>query len=205
MLLDYGLQCALPFNGEPGSYVEWLEYQPLIRRRYLNGTTGREMVAVHKLRRDGDGQAPFAGEKLALHVLCLRFKRPAMGCILSAMTGEDILAANVAFYRAFNQKDISAMDAVWARDVDVACVHPGWNVLQGRDPIIESWARILSNPNQPRIMTGGATATVIGDVGIVVCRELVGGTPLAATNVFVREAGAWKMIHHHSGPVALPG
>jgi len=36
----------------------------------------------------------------------------------------------------------------------------------------------------------------------VICRELVGGSPLAATNVFVREDGAWRLLHHQSGPVA---
>jgi ketosteroid isomerase-like protein len=118
---------------------------------------------------------------------------------------EDVLAANEAFYRAFNQKDSAAMSALWSEALDVACVHPGWNVLTGRDPVLESWMRILSNPDQPRIMTGGATVTVVGDIGIVICRELVAGTPLAATNIFALENGAWRMIHHHSGPVSMVG
>src|SRR5438309_276363 len=45
---------------------------------------------------------------------------------------EDVLAANEAFYRAFNQKDSAAMSALWSESMDVACVHPGWNVLTGR-------------------------------------------------------------------------
>jgi hypothetical protein len=41
---------------------------------------------------------------------------------------------------------------------------------------------------------------------MVVCRELVAGSPLAATNVFMQENGAWKLLHHQSGGVsALPG
>src|SRR3954447_1317078 len=100
----------------------------------------------------------------------------------SLVSVEDVLTANEAFYRAFNQKDSAAMSALWSEALDVACVHPGWNVLTGRDPVLESWMRILSNPDQPRIMTGGATVTVVGDIGIVICRELVAGTPLAATN-----------------------
>ena len=119
------------------------------------------------------------------------------------MTVEDVLAANEAFYRAFNQKDTAAMSALWSETADVVCIHPGWNVLTGRDPVLESWVRILSNPEQPRIMTGGASAIILGDVGIVVCRELVAGTPLAATNIFALEAGRWRMIHHHSGQVLV--
>src|SRR3954447_22789955 len=81
---------------------------------------------------------------------------------------EEALAANESFYRAFNQKDTAAMSARWSETVEGGCVHPGWNVLTGREPVLESWVRILSNPDQPRIMTGGATATILGDVAVVV-------------------------------------
>ena len=46
-----------------------------------------------------------------------------------------------------------------------------------------------------------ATARVFGAVAVVICRELVSGSPLVATNVFVREEGEWRMSHHHAGPV----
>ena len=115
---------------------------------------------------------------------------------------EQVLAANDAFYTAFNRKDIAAMDAVWSRSPEAGCIHPGWNLIRGRDEVIDSWAGILGNPNQPRIVVGGASATILGDVAIVVCRELVAGSPLAATNIYVREDGAWKLLHHQSGPVA---
>src|SRR5687767_12392536 len=112
-----------------------------------------------------------------------------------------VLAANDAFYHAFNEKDIEAMEAIWASSDDIACIHPGWNLILGRELVIESWRRILSNPEQLRIFTGGESVVFVGEVVLVLCRELVGGAPLAATNVFVQEAGAWKLLHHHSGPV----
>lgn len=115
---------------------------------------------------------------------------------------ERALQANEAFYAAFNAKDPDAMDAAWASREDVACIHPGWNVLRGRDRVVESWRAILTNPQQPRIVIGGAEASIVGDVAVVVCRELVAGSPLAATNVFVRQDGHWKLLHHQSGPVS---
>jgi ketosteroid isomerase-like protein len=111
------------------------------------------------------------------------------------------LAANEAFYDAFNQKDAALMDAIWADSPDVTCIHPGWNLLSGRDAVVESWHNILGNPAQPRIVIGGATASVHGAIGVVLCRELVGGSPLVATNVFVLAGEDWKLLHHHSGPV----
>ena len=120
------------------------------------------------------------------------------------MTDEDaVLAANERFYQAFNLKDAEAMAAVWTEQEPVTCVHPGWNVLEGRDAVLESWRSILTNPNQPRIVSGGATATLYGDVAIVLCRELVAGSPLVATNVFVHEGRVWKMVHHQAGPTSV--
>jgi ketosteroid isomerase-like protein len=115
---------------------------------------------------------------------------------------EDVLAANEAFYRAFNQKDADAMDAIWARSATISCTHPGWNLLTGRERVMESWRGILTNPNQPKIVTGGATVTFFGDGAVVLCRELVAGSPLAATNIYMLEEGSWKLVHHQSGPVS---
>ncbi len=123
------------------------------------------------------------------------------------MTADEqaVLAANEAFYAAFNAKDIQAMELLWAREAHVACIHPGWNVLSGREQVMESWRGILLNEEQPRIVAGGASVHIVGDIAYVVCRELVAGSPLAATNLFVREAGEWRIAHHHSSPVALAG
>ncbi len=117
---------------------------------------------------------------------------------------EPVLFANEAFYYAFAGGDAAAMDEVWARDVPVACIHPGWNVLAGRDAVMESWRSILGSDRRPAIRSQGASAFLHGDVAFVTCYENVGQGYLAATNVFVREGGAWKMVHHHAGPTAPP-
>lgn len=116
-----------------------------------------------------------------------------------------VLAANAAFYAAFATKDYAAMAALWSADAAVSCIHPGWNVLSGRETVLESWRAILANPEQARIVAGGASVRINGGTAVVVCRELVGGAPLAATNVFVHESGGWKLLHHQSGPVMQAG
>jgi ketosteroid isomerase-like protein len=118
---------------------------------------------------------------------------------------EAALAANEAFYDAFNRKDAEAMAAVWAASDEVSCVHPGWNLLRGREAVLDSWRNILTNPAQPRILMGGATVALHGAVAVVVCRELVAGSPLVATNIFTLQDEAWKLLHHHSGPVYTAG
>lgn len=142
---------------------------------------------------------------LALGGIFYRFRRIPHGPAneVLRLSEEEVLEANEAFYSAFNQKDMAAMDVVWARSVMVGCIHPGWNVLWGREPVMQSWERILSNADQPKVFSGGASVSLLGDVAVVACREIVAGTPLAATNIFVREDGAWKLMHHHSGMVQL--
>ena len=118
------------------------------------------------------------------------------------MSDEDaILAANAAYYRAFTIADFAAMSRIWADD-NVSCIHPGWPVLIGREAILESYREILRNPDQDRIDPRNETVMVAGDEARVICVEFVGGAALAATNLFKRIDGAWRMTHHQASPIA---
>ena len=112
------------------------------------------------------------------------------------------LAANEAFYRAFATRDLTAMTALWARSVEVACLHPGWAPLYGREAVMESWAGILGNPQSPNIRCLQCRVTLKGEVATVVCYEVVEEGYLVATNLFVREEGGWKLYHHQAGPLS---
>jgi ketosteroid isomerase-like protein len=115
---------------------------------------------------------------------------------------DDVLAANAAFYAAFASRDLDAMERVWAETAPVACIHPGWHALDGRAAVMASWRGILRGPGAPEITCASAVARVLGETAFVVCTEDLPGGQLAATNVFVRENAAWKLVHHHAGPVA---
>ena len=116
------------------------------------------------------------------------------------MTDSDaVLAANLEFYRAFTARDLVAMEALWARVAPVACIHPGWPALADRDAVIESWRGILANPGAPRIACYDERVMVYGEVALVVCEEELDGATLIASNLFVREDGAWRIAHHQAG------
>src|SRR3546814_8193259 len=70
----------------------------------------------------------------------------------------DILFANEAFYLAFQTKDMRAMEVLWAHRQPVACTHPGWPSLSGREQVMQSWAAILANPETRGIEMRGARA-----------------------------------------------
>jgi hypothetical protein len=115
------------------------------------------------------------------------------------MTDSDaVLAANLEFYRAFTTRDLVAMDAIWARQAPVACIHPGWVALADRDAVMESWQGILSNPNAPRIACYDERVLLYGDTALVVCEEELDGGTLVASNWFVREEGGWRIAHHQA-------
>lgn len=122
------------------------------------------------------------------------------------MTDSDaVLAANLEFYRAFTTRDFAAMEALWARRTPVSCVHPGWPPLAGRDQVMESWHGILANPDSPRIVCYDEQVMLYGEAALVLCEEELDGGTLVAGNLFVREDGAWRLVHHQAGQlVARP-
>lgn len=110
-----------------------------------------------------------------------------------------VLFANEAFYLAFSAGDESAMDALWARTAPVCCVHPGWRPLSGRDEVMASWRAILGGGQPGYIRSRGPKVYLHGEMALVTCYEQVDENLLAATNVFVREQGEWRLCHHHAG------
>jgi len=113
-----------------------------------------------------------------------------------------VLDANSSFYRAFAERDLAAMEELWAEDAPVACIHPGWDALRGREAVMRSWRDIL-RAGGALVSCTSASAHVLGEVAFVVCGErLPDGPPLVATNVFRRERGRWRLCHHHAGMVA---
>lgn len=113
----------------------------------------------------------------------------------------DILAANGRFYEAFADGDADVMDDLWARDHDVACIHPGWPLLEDRGEIMASWQAIFEGGGPPMVCDG-EKVHIFGEVAVVICRERLDMVQLLATNVFVREGDAWRMMHHHAAPLA---
>jgi SnoaL-like domain len=113
-----------------------------------------------------------------------------------------ILFANEAFYLAIAHRDVDTMDRLWAQGVPVACLHPGWAALYGREEVLDSWRRILSHDEAPKIICREPQVLMYGDVAAVVCYEDIEGQLLVATNIFRREGRSWLMVHHQAGPTS---
>ncbi|HEX4193286.1 MAG TPA: nuclear transport factor 2 family protein [Stellaceae bacterium] len=116
-----------------------------------------------------------------------------------------VLNVNLDFYRAFNERSLKTMEALWAKRATVLCIHPGWTAVTGRESVLQSWRAILANPDSPRVMCHDDRAFLYGDIAIVQCEEELDSGHLVATNMFVREDGDWKMIHHQASPLLVRG
>ena len=75
---------------------------------------------------------------------------------------EAVLAANDAFYRAFESLDIDRMRAVWLNGASISCIHPGWGALVGWPAVMESWEQIFAGTLHMEF-TGGAFDAREGD------------------------------------------
>lgn len=111
-----------------------------------------------------------------------------------------VLFANEAFYQAFAERNVQAMEDMWSQIAPVSCIHPGWGAIFGRDEVMQSWIAIIANDDAPPMLCHGAQASVYGDTASVVCLEELGENILIATNIFVREGHIWKIVHHQAGP-----
>ena len=125
---------------------------------------------------------------------------------------DDVEAANLAMYTAFESADVDAMARVWD-DVDpgaVVCVHPGWPMLRGRAHVLRSWSAVMAGTDYIQFFLTDVRIAVHGDTAVVTCTENVltevtesaqSGSAVVATNVLVRRADGWRVQVHHGSPV----
>jgi ketosteroid isomerase-like protein len=136
-----------------------------------------------------------------------------LGADHAAADEEAVLAANAAFYAAFERGDFDAMQQLWASDDGIVCVHPASTPIRGRRDVMRSWMVLMANAAYIQFFLTDVEAAVVGDLASVTCTENVlsaaPGTPVgmfaggsaAATNVFRRSGGDWRLWVHHASPV----
>lgn len=123
---------------------------------------------------------------------------------------KEVIKANEGFYSAFESLDIRRMESVWAKNAEIQCGHPGWRILRGWQPVMESWRRIFENTPAIRFMLTDVVVEIRGELAWVTLYENLNssleGQNVAATvlttNIFRKGDDGWRMIHHHGSSVA---
>ena len=111
----------------------------------------------------------------------------------------------LAFYRAFEARDIEAMMAAWAEDEDIVCVHPGGPRLVGYDAVRAGWEQLFAGDTKLSFKLD--EIVVIETVGLALQSAIehvtLGDEPkprsaAIATNVFLRTPSGWRLVVHHA-------
>ena len=126
------------------------------------------------------------------------------------MTTEDeVRQASDRFYAAVGEMlngDAAPMADVWAHDATVSTMHPLGGRQVGWDAVRGSWEGAAQAFEGGSVEVTDLEVADLGDVayttGIEHVQATLGGTSLSfdirATNVFRREGGEWKIVHHHT-------
>jgi ketosteroid isomerase-like protein len=120
--------------------------------------------------------------------------------------------ANEAFYRAFESLDIKRMESVWAKDEPIECGHPGWRILRGWNPVMESWRRIFENTPAIQFMLTDVSIQIRDDLAYVTLYENLNSSvqgqaveaTILTTNIFLKQPDGWRLLLHHGSSVAQP-
>lgn len=113
--------------------------------------------------------------------------------------------AALAFYKAFEAKDLDAMMAAWAEDEEIVCVHPGGTRLVGYDAVRAGWEQLFAG--NTRLSFRLDQVILLETVGlamqsavehVTMAEETTPRGSALATNVFLRTPSGWRMVLHHA-------
>lgn len=120
---------------------------------------------------------------------------------------EQVLAAARRFYDAIEAlvsgQGLEKMKAVWRQTADVSSAHPLGDWANGWEEIHATWQVFASYGGEGK---GGTQirnlrAHVYGDIAYTTCvfvaSPAFGSFEMNCTNIFVRDGGDWKVVHHH--------
>ena len=122
---------------------------------------------------------------------------------------DDVRDASKKFYAALNKMvngDSSALAEVWSHGGSVTTMHPIGGRQVGWDAVAESFAQVAKLCSGGKVALTDQIIQVVGDMAYEVGHEdgdaTMGGLPVVldhrVTNVYRREDGAWRMVHHHT-------
>jgi len=125
---------------------------------------------------------------------------------------QEVAEANERFYLAFESLDIARMEAVWAKDAEIQCGHPGWRILRGWGPVMQSWRRIFENTPSMKFALTDLKIEVRGELAWVTLYENLTSSiegqnysaAILTTNIFQKSGEGWRMILHHGSSVSQP-
>jgi ketosteroid isomerase-like protein len=124
-------------------------------------------------------------------------------------TEDEVRKASTQFYAALQRMlngDPQPLSDIWSHGPTVTTMHPIGGRQVGWNEVRESWEQVAQGASDGKVELKDQLIRVVGDVAYEVGVEYpefklrgekVSGQ-IRVTNIYQREAGEWKMIHHHT-------
>lgn len=126
-------------------------------------------------------------------------------------TNEQVRQASKQFYKALNQMlngDAEPMATVWSHGSEVSAMHPIGGREIGGEAVQASWEGVAGIASEGEVRLVDQRIHVGSDLafetGTERYRATLAGEEIEGenrvTNIYRREEGTWKMVHHHTDP-----
>ena len=115
-----------------------------------------------------------------------------------------------AFYAAGNkllQGDPTAFEAIWSEADDISHLGPLGTICTGRAAVMAEFAKESAMGFEGTLVADQRRFVETAEMGLLVCVERTRGmtqagetiaTDIRATTIFRKEAGQWRVVHHHT-------
>ena len=124
-------------------------------------------------------------------------------------TEDEVRQASEHFYAALSRvfnSDAEPMMNVWSQSSDVTLMHPMGGLKVEWEQVRGWWEQIAAFRCGGQVAIRSLLIRVVGDLAYEVGTEsgenTFAGQPISfgyrVTNIYRREAGVWKMVHHHA-------
>lgn len=122
---------------------------------------------------------------------------------------DEVKAASAQFYAALNRMltgQQGSMDAIWSHGATATTMHPIGGREVGWDAIRPVWDQVASLASGGQVALADQLLSIDGDTAYEIGYERGHGTLAGekvaidqrVTNIYRREHGAWKVVHHHT-------
>jgi ketosteroid isomerase-like protein len=122
---------------------------------------------------------------------------------------DEVRKASAQFYTALNRMangDASSMADIWSHSAAVTTMHPIGGREVGWDNVRPPWEQVAQLCTAGQVRLDDQLLQAVGDLAYEVGNErgqiTIAGEQVPieqrVTNVYRREGGSWKIVHHHT-------
>jgi ketosteroid isomerase-like protein len=124
-------------------------------------------------------------------------------------TEDEVREASAQFYAALNSMingDAGPQGDIWSHSGEVSAFHPIGGQTVGWDAVDDSWKQVAALASDGKVELGDqlirAGEDMAYEVGTERGQATMAGEQVSlehrVTNVYRREGGSWKIVHHHT-------